>query len=247
MGKRKASFPSHHALVQSCTLRRMPRTNQFFFRFSLCVTCEQALPGVQGWGEEREEWERTSWRACSQSFAGYTLRHCVVWARSNCNIRSEYSIVFCSCYPRSILTSFTSNCLLSTRLRHLTAFDDVVFAFNLMFHSDLWTAVALNSFHVSPLTLVAGTLCCVRNQNSTNPNYILQNTKRNCNAFFIKFIWWSTHEVLSQNQKVMNSIHFSQDFWIVLSHLTPKSLISRPMKVNVVTHKKSTENNYLRT
>ena len=111
--------------------------------------------------------------ALKSLLAGYTLRHCVVWAGSNCNIRSEYSIVFCSCYPRSILTSFTSNCLLSTRLRHLTAFDDVVFAFNLMFHSDLWTAVALNGFHVSPLTLVAGTRCCVRNQNSTKQMQII--------------------------------------------------------------------------
>lgn len=65
-------------------------------------------------------------------------------------------LFFCFCYPWSILTSFTCTCLLSTRLRHLTAFDDVVFAFNLMFHSE----------HLSPLMLVAGTLCCVRNQNS---------------------------------------------------------------------------------
>ena len=141
-----------------------------FFPIFTLRNLRASSSGSTGMGDEREEWERTPWRACS---AGYTLRHCVVWARSNCNIRSEYSTVFCSCYPRSILTSFTSNCLLSTRLRRLTAFDGVVFAFNLMFHSDLWTAVALNRFHVSPLTLVAGTLCCVRNQNSTKQILII--------------------------------------------------------------------------
>lgn len=120
-------------------------------------------------------WRKRGMRenALKSLLAGYTLRHCVVWARSKCIIGSEYSIVFCSCYSRSILTSFSSNCLLSTRLRHLTAFDGVVFAFNLTFHSDLWTAVALNSFHVSPLTLVAGTLCCVRDQNSTKQMQII--------------------------------------------------------------------------
>lgn len=157
MGKSKASFLSHHALLRSCTLRRMPRTNQFFFPIFTLRNLRASSSGSTGVGWGMRE------NALKSLLAGYTLRHCVVWTRSNCNIRSEYSIVFCSCYPRSILTSFTSNCLLSTRLRHLTAFDGVVFAFNLMFHSNLWTAVALNSFHVSPLTLVAGTLCCVRN------------------------------------------------------------------------------------
>lgn len=156
---KRVSFPttpcSGRARYEEC---REP-INFFFPIFTLrnLRASSSGSTGV-GWGKRgmREN-------ALKSLLAGYTLRHCVVWTRSNCNIRSEYSIVFCSCYPRSILTSFTSNCLLSTRLRHLTAFDGVVFAFNLMFHSNLWTAVALNSFHVSPLTLVAGTLCCVRN------------------------------------------------------------------------------------
>lgn len=92
------------------------------FRFSLCVTCEQALPGVQGWGEEREEWERMLWRACSQA----TLCAIVLFEHAVIVTLDQSILLFFARYPRSILTSFTSNCLLSTRLRHLTAFDGVV-------------------------------------------------------------------------------------------------------------------------
>ena len=155
---KRVSFPttpcSGRARYEEC---REPIN--FFFRFSLCVTCEQALPGVQGWGEEREEWERMLWRACSQAtFCAIVLFEHAVIVTLDQSILLFFALVTLDQY---------------SRLSLLIAFDGVVFAFNLMFHSDLWTAVALNSFHVSPLTLVAGTRCCVRNQNSTKQMQII--------------------------------------------------------------------------